>query len=89
LASAEVGSRELYVNSGGLARNNPNQVDVPTHNYLPSEGVNVLANCCQRGVRVIAIIQQVDLSGPVANLIASLLFGIAESEFQHSKERGR
>jgi hypothetical protein len=38
-------------------------------------------------VRVIAITQQVDLSGPVANLIASLLFGIAEIELQHSKER--
>jgi len=38
-------------------------------------------------VRVIAITQQIDLSGPVGNLIASLLFGIAEIELQHSKER--
>lgn len=51
------------------------------------EGVNVLADWCQRGVRVIAITQQIDLSGPVGNLIASLLFGIAEIELQHSKER--
>ena len=51
------------------------------------EGVNVLADWCQRGVRVIAITQQLDLSGPVGNLIASLLFGIAEIELQHSKER--
>ena len=35
------------------------------------EGVNVLADWCQRGVRVIAITQQIDLSGPVGNLIAS------------------
>jgi DNA invertase Pin-like site-specific DNA recombinase len=47
----------------------------------------VLADCCQRGVRVIAITQQIDLSGPVGNLIASLLFGIAEIELHHSKER--
>jgi DNA invertase Pin-like site-specific DNA recombinase len=40
-----------------------------------------------RGVRVIAITQQIDLSGPVGHLIASLLFGIAEMELQHSKER--
>jgi len=37
-------------------------------------------------VRVIAITQQVDLSGPVGHLIASLLFGIAEVELQHAKE---
>lgn len=29
------------------------------------EGVNVLADWCQRGVRMIAITQQIDLSGPV------------------------
>ena len=51
------------------------------------EGVNILADWCQRGVRVIAITQQIDLSGAVGNLIASLLFGIAEIELQHSKER--
>ena len=38
-------------------------------------------------MRVIAITQQIDLSGPVGNLIASLLFGIAGIELQHSKER--
>ena len=42
------------------------------------EGVNVLADWCQRGVRVIAITQQIDLSGPVGNLIATLLFGIVD-----------
>ena len=51
------------------------------------EGVNVLANWCQRGVRIIAITQQIDLSGPVGHLIVSLLFGIAEIELQHAKER--
>ena len=51
------------------------------------EGVNVLADWCQRGIRVIAVTQQIDLSGPVGHLIASLLFGIAEIELQHAKER--
>jgi DNA invertase Pin-like site-specific DNA recombinase len=51
------------------------------------EGINVLADWCQRGVRIIAITQQLDLSGPVGHLIASLLFGIAEIELQHAKER--
>jgi DNA invertase Pin-like site-specific DNA recombinase len=51
------------------------------------EGVNVLADWCQRGVRLIAVTQQIDLGGPVGNLIASLLFGIAEIELQHTRER--
>ena len=51
------------------------------------EGVNVLADWCQRGVRIIAITQRIDLSGPSGHLIASLLFGIAEIELQHAKER--
>jgi DNA invertase Pin-like site-specific DNA recombinase len=51
------------------------------------EGVNVRADWCQSGVRIIAITQQIDLSGPVGHLIASLLFGIAEIELQHAKER--
>jgi DNA invertase Pin-like site-specific DNA recombinase len=51
------------------------------------EGINVLADWCQRGVRVIAVTQHIDLSGPVGHLIASLLFGIAEIELQHTKER--
>ena len=38
-----------------------------------TEGVNVLADWCQRGVRIIAITQLIDLSGPVGHLIASLL----------------
>jgi DNA invertase Pin-like site-specific DNA recombinase len=32
---------------------------------VPKEGVNVLANWCQPGIQVIAITQQIDLSGPV------------------------
>ena len=37
----------------------------------------MLADWCKRGVRVIAVTQQIDLSGPVGHMIASLLFGIA------------
>jgi DNA invertase Pin-like site-specific DNA recombinase len=51
------------------------------------EGVNVLADWCQRGVRIIAITQQIDLSGPLGHMIASVLFGIAEIELRHAKER--
>ena len=51
------------------------------------EGVKVLADWCQRGVRVIAVTQHIDLSGPLGQLIASLLFGIAEIELHHTRER--
>jgi DNA invertase Pin-like site-specific DNA recombinase len=51
------------------------------------EGINVLADWCQRDVRVVSVTQQIDLSGTVGNLIASLLFGIAEMEYQHIRER--
>lgn len=51
------------------------------------EGVNVLAEWCQRDVRVVAVTQQIDLSGTVGHLIASLLFGLAEIELQHLRER--
>jgi len=51
------------------------------------EGVNILADWCKRDVRVIAMTQQIDLSGTVGHLIASLLFGIAEMELKHAKER--
>jgi DNA invertase Pin-like site-specific DNA recombinase len=49
--------------------------------------VNVLADWCQSDVRVVSVTQQIDLSGTVGHLIASLLFGIAEMEYQHIKER--
>lgn len=51
------------------------------------EGVNVLADWCQREVRVVSVTQQIDLMGTVGHLIASLLFGMAEMEYQHIKER--
>ena len=51
------------------------------------EGVNVLAEWCQRDVRVVSVTQQIVLAGTVGHLIASLLFGLAEMEYQHIKER--
>jgi DNA invertase Pin-like site-specific DNA recombinase len=51
------------------------------------EGVNIIADWCQRGVRVVSVTQQIDLSGPTGHLIAGLLFGVAEIELQHVKER--
>ena len=51
------------------------------------DGVNLLADWCERGVRVVAVTQQIDLSGPVGRMVASVLFGLAEIETEYRRER--
>jgi DNA invertase Pin-like site-specific DNA recombinase len=52
-----------------------------------TDGVNTIGRWCEGGVRVVSTTQQIDLSGPIGHMIASMLFGIAEIELQHAKER--
>ena len=51
------------------------------------DGVNLLADWCERGVRVVAVTQQIDLSGAVGRMVASVLFGLAEIESEYRRER--
>lgn len=51
------------------------------------DGVNLLADWCEREVRVVAVTQQIDLSGPVGRMVASVLFGLAEIETEYRRER--
>jgi DNA invertase Pin-like site-specific DNA recombinase len=51
------------------------------------DGINLLADWCDRGVRVVAVTQQVDLSGPVGRMVASVMFGLAEIELEYRRER--
>ena len=51
------------------------------------EGINVLSSLCESGVRVISVTQQIDLSGTVGQMVAGVLFGIAQIKHQHIKER--
>jgi DNA invertase Pin-like site-specific DNA recombinase len=51
------------------------------------EGVTLLADWCERGVRVVVVTQQIDLSGAVGRLVASVLFGLAEIETEYRRER--
>jgi DNA invertase Pin-like site-specific DNA recombinase len=51
------------------------------------DGVNLLADWCERGVRVVAVTQQIDLSGVVGRMVASVLFGLAEIESEFRRER--
>lgn len=40
------------------------------------DGVNLLADWCDRGIRVVSITQQIDLSGPVGRMIAAVMLGL-------------
>lgn len=51
------------------------------------DGINILADWCARHVRVVAVTQQIDLSGPVDRMVASVLFGLAEIEWEYRRER--
>lgn len=51
------------------------------------DGISVLADWCDRGVRVVSVTQQIDLRGAVGRMVASVLFGIAEIELEYRRER--
>ncbi len=52
-----------------------------------SEGIHLLGEWCERGVRVVAVTQQIDLSGAVGRMLASVMFGLAEIELEYRQER--
>ncbi len=51
------------------------------------DGVAIISDWCDKGVRIVSVTQQLDLSGTVGRLIASVLFGLAEMELEHIRER--
>ena len=51
------------------------------------DGINLLADWCERGVRVVSVTQQIDLSGAVGRMVASVMFGLAEIELEYRQER--
>lgn len=51
------------------------------------DGVNLLADWTDKGVRIVVITQQLDLSGVIGRTIAALMLGLAEIELQHIKDR--
>lgn len=53
------------------------------------DGVNLLADWCDKGVRIIIITQQIDLAGAVGRMVAALMLGLAEIELEHRAERQR
>jgi len=51
------------------------------------EGISLLADWCERGIRVVVVTQQIDLGGAVGRMVASVLFGLAEIELEYRRER--
>jgi DNA invertase Pin-like site-specific DNA recombinase len=51
------------------------------------DGINLLADWCDQGIRVVSITQQIDLSGAVGRMVASVMFGLAEIEMEYRRER--
>jgi DNA invertase Pin-like site-specific DNA recombinase len=51
------------------------------------DGINVLADWCERGLKIVVITQQIELNGAVGRMIAALLLGLAEIELEYRQER--
>ncbi len=53
------------------------------------DGINVLADWCGKGLRVVSVTQQIDFSGAVGKMLAAVLLGVAELEQETRRERQR
>lgn len=51
------------------------------------DGINILTEWLEKGVRVVAVSQEIDLTNATGKLVASVLFGVAEMELELRKER--
>ena len=51
------------------------------------DGVNLLADWCERGLKITVITQQIELNGPVGRMIAAVMLGLAEIELEYRRER--
>ena len=51
------------------------------------DGINTLVGWCQKGVRVVSVTQQLDFNGATGQLVASVLFAVAQMEQETRRER--
>jgi DNA invertase Pin-like site-specific DNA recombinase len=51
------------------------------------DGINVLCEWCDKGLRVVSVTQQIDFNGTVGKMLAAVLLGIAEMEQETRRER--
>jgi DNA invertase Pin-like site-specific DNA recombinase len=53
------------------------------------DGVNILADWCEKGMKIVVVTQQIEINGAVGRMIAALLLGLAEIELEYRAERRR
>jgi DNA invertase Pin-like site-specific DNA recombinase len=51
------------------------------------DGLNVLGDWCDRGLRIVSVTQQIDFNGTLGKLLAAVLLGVAEMEQETRRER--
>lgn len=51
------------------------------------DGINVLCEWCDKGLRVVSVTQQIDFNGTVGKMLAAVLLGIGEMEQETRRER--
>ncbi len=51
------------------------------------DGINVLTDWCDRGLRVVSVTQQIDFNGAMGKMLAAVLLGVAEMEQETRRER--
>ncbi|QDT76018.1 recombinase family protein [Lacipirellula limnantheis] len=53
------------------------------------DGINILSGWLEKDVRVIAVAQQLDFTGPVGQMVAAVLFALAAMERENIRENTR
>lgn len=51
------------------------------------DGISVLCEWCDKGIRVVSVTQMIDFNGAVGKLIAAVLFAVAQLENETRRER--
>lgn len=51
------------------------------------DGVNILADWCERGLKIVVVTQQLEFNGPVGRTLAAVMLGLAEIELEYRRER--
>ncbi|MCE2753961.1 MAG: recombinase family protein [Pirellula sp.] len=51
------------------------------------DGIDVLCSWCQKGIRVVSTSQQIDFNGPIGQMIAAVLFAVAQFETETRRAR--
>ena len=51
------------------------------------DGVNLLADWCERGLKIVVVTQRIELNGAVGRMIAAVMLSLAEIELEFRAER--